>query len=178
LTGQVTEYPYGVDERGTGSWQFPDHLVLGYSYRPTPEWNFEADADWTHWSLLKTVTLNTATGPITLPFFWTNSWYYEIGATHFWKTTTGRFSFSAGYCWSGNSIPDQFYSPSLPDMSRNIATIGCGYVWAHWSLSIALERGLRSTRAVTAGYVSNGQSPNGTYASSFNALDVTEQFSW
>ena len=111
--------PYGVDERGTGAWIFPDHLVFGYSFRPTPAWNFEADADWTHWSVLKTVTVNAATGPITLPFFWNDSWYYNFGATRIWKLEGATLDVSAGFSYSGNSVPDTFpYSPSVPDMSR------------------------------------------------------------
>jgi long-chain fatty acid transport protein len=179
LSGQLTEMPYGVNERGTGSWAFPDHLALGYSYRPTPDWNFEADADWTHWSLLKTVRLNTPTGPITLPFYWEDSWYCEFGATHYWKTGTGRFRLSAGYFWSENSIPDQYYSPSLPDMSRNIVTLGCGYDWGHWKLSIALVRALRNSRTVTGAYPTpTGETANGTYATSFNSMDFAEEYSW
>jgi len=39
LSGTLTEYPYGVNETGTGSWMFPDHLAFGYSFRPTKDWN-------------------------------------------------------------------------------------------------------------------------------------------
>jgi long-chain fatty acid transport protein len=179
LTGQLTEFPYGVNERGTGTWVFPDHLVFGYSYRPTPTWNFEADADWTHWSVLKTVTVNAATGPITLPFFWQDSWYYNFGATHYWQLSGGTLNVSAGYSWSGNSVPDTFYSPSVPDMSRSIVTLGAGYDFGRWKLSLALERGLKNSRTVTgAAPTPTGQTANGTYTTSFNALDVTEQYAW
>ena len=179
LTGTLTEFPYGVDEPGSGSWVFPDHLSFGYSYKPAPEWNFEADADWTHWSLLKTVTVNAATGPVTLPFFWNNSWYYNLGGTRTWATNYGNFSVSAGYSYSGNSVPDQFYSPSLPDMTRNLVTVGAGYEWARWKFYVALERGLPASRTVTGALPSpTGQTANGTYHTSFTALDFTEQYSW
>jgi long-chain fatty acid transport protein len=179
LNGTLSEYPYGIDEPGAGSWIFPDHLAFGYSFKPTPDWNFEADADWTHWGLLKTVTVNAATGPVTLPFFWNNSWYYNFGGTRTWSTQEGNFSVSAGYSYSGNSVPDQFYSPALPDMTRNLVTLGAGYEWGRWKFYIAIERGLSTSRTVTGAYpTQSGQSANGTYFTSFNALDVTEQYSW
>jgi long-chain fatty acid transport protein len=179
LSGQLTETPYGVNETGDGSWAFPDHLAFGYSYRPTSDWNFEADADWTHWDILKTVSIHTPTGPITLPFFWKNSWYCEFGASRYWKISTGRFRLSAGYFWSENSIPDEYYSPSLPDMNRNLVTLGCGYDWAHWKLSFALVRALRASRRVTDAYPTpTGETADGTYATSFNALDIAEEYAW
>jgi long-chain fatty acid transport protein len=179
LDGTLTEYPYGVDEPGAGSWIFPDHLSFGYSYRPTPDWNLEVDADWTHWSLLRAVTVHAATGPITLPFYWNDSWYYNLGGTRTWTTANGVFSLSVGYSYSQNSIPDQFYTPALPDMTRNLVTIGGGYRWARWEFNLALERGLATSRTVTGAYPSpTGQSANGTYYTSFNSLDITEQYSW
>ncbi len=179
LNGTLTEYPYGVDEPGSGSWVFPDHLSFGYSFRPTPDWNLEVDADWTHWSLLQAVTVHAATGPITLPFYWTDSWYYNIGGTRSWTTPSGVFSVSAGYSYSQNSIPDQFYTPALPDMTRNLVALGASYRWARWEFNLALERGLATSRTVTGAYPSpTGQSANGTYYTSFNALDITEQYSW
>jgi long-chain fatty acid transport protein len=179
LAGTLSEMPYGVDEPGSASWIFPDHLAFGYSFKPTPDWNFEADADWTHWGLLKSVTVNAATGPITLPFYWNNSWYYNFGGTRSWTTASGKFSVSLGYSYSGNSVPDQFYSPALPDMTRNLVTLGAGYEWARWKFYIALERGLPASRTVTGAYPSpSGQSANGTYYTNFNALDITEQYSW
>ena len=179
LSGTLSEYPYGVSETGTGSWIFPDHLAFGYSFRPTPDWNIEADADWTHWSLLKSVTVRAATGPITLPFFWSDSWYYNFGATRSWTTASGTFQVSAGYSYSENSIPDAFYSPALPDMTRNLLTFGFGYRWARWEFNLALERGMPTSRTVSGAYPTpSGQSANGIYHTSFNALDITEQYSW
>lgn len=179
LSGTLTEYPYGVDESGAGAWVFPDHLSFGYSYKPTADWNFEVDGDWTHWGVLKTVTVNAATGPITLPFFYKNSWYYNFGGTRTWTTTQGKFSLSAGYSYSGNSVPDQFYSPALPDMTRNLITLGAGFEWSRWKLYVALERGLATSRTVTGAYPTpTGQTANGTYYTSFNALDIAEQYSW
>lgn len=179
LSGTLSEYPYGVSETGTGSWVFPGHLAFGYSYRPTSNWNFEADADWTQWSLLKAVTVAAPSGPITLPFYYKDSWYYELGGTRYWKVSQGRFSASAGYCWSGNSVPDTFYSPALPDMTRSLVTLGGSFESTGWKLSLAFVRGLSASRAVTGAIPSpTGQQANGTFYSSFNALDLTEQYSW
>jgi len=45
-----------------GTLKFPQYAVLGYSFRPTPEWNIEADIDWTDWDSLNDVTLKRSDG--------------------------------------------------------------------------------------------------------------------
>ena len=42
--------------------EFPLDVVCGLSYRPTTNWNFEFDADYTDWSSLGTVTIKQASG--------------------------------------------------------------------------------------------------------------------
>ena len=57
----------GVDHREHASarLEFPAHVTGGYSFRPTPNWNLEADLDWTEWEGLDTATSsrNPATWP-------------------------------------------------------------------------------------------------------------------
>src|SRR5688572_28550003 len=36
-------------ERASAGIKFPQHVVFGYSFRPTPKWNFEFNLDWTDW---------------------------------------------------------------------------------------------------------------------------------
>ena len=125
------------------------------------------------------MTVTTPTGPITLPFYYNNSWYYNFGATRYWKTNEGKFSASLGYSWSGNSVPDAYYTPALPDMTRNLVTLGGSFETVGWKLSLALERGLSTSRTVTGAIPSpTGQQANGTYYTSFNSLDITEQYRW
>ena len=56
--------PYG-NHRASGlrirhsQWPFPVKAIVGVSYRPTPKWNLEFDADYTDWSALGTVNVTS-----------------------------------------------------------------------------------------------------------------------
>ena len=58
----------GITGLGTSSanaqWPFPLEAVFGVSYRPTPKWNLEFDADYTDWSTLGTVNFNQTSPPL------------------------------------------------------------------------------------------------------------------
>lgn len=83
----------------------------------------DLQTDWTHWGLLKSVAVDAVTEPVTLPFFWQDSWYYNIGATRTWNTKQGKFSVSAGYSCSGNSIADQFYSRKTDNLCKRYSLL-------------------------------------------------------
>ena len=47
---------------------YPQFVVLGVSYRPTKDWNFEVNVDWTDWAKVNQLVFNgTALGTISLP---------------------------------------------------------------------------------------------------------------
>src|SRR5882724_10899744 len=63
----------------TANLPFPQHIIGGISYRPTPDWNVEFDADWTDWHAVKTVGLaTTPLGPQAFVFNWQSSMFYEF----------------------------------------------------------------------------------------------------
>jgi long-chain fatty acid transport protein len=41
----------------SADFHYPETLVFGYSYRPSPKWNLETDVNWTDWSALKHVPM-------------------------------------------------------------------------------------------------------------------------
>jgi long-chain fatty acid transport protein len=117
---------------------FPQHIVLGWSYRPTPQWNLEFNVDWTDWDRLQTVVLNqpgNAFVPaVPITFNWDSSFFYEWGVTrHFengWRA-------SGGYIFSENSVPDATFSPVVPDSDRHIFSLGVGQSRErlHWDVA-------------------------------------------
>ena len=44
---------------------FPQIVSAGISYRPSPHWNFEVDADWTDWNSVNTLVFKGAVNPFT-----------------------------------------------------------------------------------------------------------------
>src|SRR4029077_12584388 len=90
--------------------KFPLIAIMVISYRPTPKWNFEFDADYADWTTLQTVTIKQGAGfpgliPQNIPVVlnWQSSWYYEFGATRYFDN---GWHVSAGYIYNQNSVPD------------------------------------------------------------------------
>ncbi len=143
-----TYIPGFIDNRepGTANIVFPQNIVLGYSFRPTPRWNFEVNVDWTDWDRLNTVTLNKASGNVPLPFNWQSSFFYEFGATYKFD---GGFTASAGYIYSENSVPNGSFNPLVPDSNRHIFSVGLGKQWKKLDLDVAYQYAHGPSRNVT-----------------------------
>jgi long-chain fatty acid transport protein len=150
-------------------------LIVGISYRPTPDWNLEFDADYTDWDRVGTVKIKQARGfgtlipqdvPVTLE--WHSSWYYELGVTRY---IGDAWSISAGYVYNENSVPDKYYSPLVADLNRNFLTIGAGYKGQSMSFDIAYQYGFAPERTVSGSSPSStGQTADGGYKYKSNAL--------
>ena len=151
---------------------FPDFIIGGYSYRPTPDWNFEADVDWTNWHDLKTVTLNQQVGaPVPLNFNWQSSFFYEFGATHYFAD---NYHLSAGYIYSQDYVPTgSSFSPLIPDSARHIFTTGIGWKKDRYSWDFAYEFAYGPPRTIVGASSTDGESVNGEYRYISHALTIS-----
>jgi long-chain fatty acid transport protein len=147
------------------NYNFPQTAVAGYSYRPTPDWNLEADVDWTDWKGLQTVTIQTPHGQAgAIPFNWTTSTMLEFGATRYFGS---GWRASAGYMYSMNSVPASSFNALVPDSDRHLFSIGLGKTYNHLSLDAAYQLGYGPDRTIT------GDGPyNGKYEFFSNALSL------
>jgi long-chain fatty acid transport protein len=120
LDGQ-TEYekqPFipATNQSAKADFKFPITAIAGISYRPTPKWNLEFDADYTDWSSFDKTTINqSATSPgvaknIPMTLDWQASWMYELGATRYFGN---GWQASAGFVYNENSVPNARYTPFL-----------------------------------------------------------------
>jgi len=145
------------------NYHFPQTVTVGYSYRPTTNWNFEVDADWTDWTSLRTLTVVGT--PLAYPFNWKPSTMYEFGATRFlgkgWRA-------SAGYMFSENSVPSGFLNPLVPDSDRHLFSVGVGKSYSHLSWDAAYQLGYGPSRPVSG----DPYTPNGNYEFFSNALSL------
>jgi long-chain fatty acid transport protein len=156
----------------------PLKVICGLSYRPTPKWNFEFDADYTDWSTLGTVTVNQS-APVAslgipqrvpLIFDWQSSWYYEFGATRY---LTKNWSVSAGYIFNENSMPDAHYNPAVADMDRHFLSVGAGFKTKRFDFDVAYQFGFGPTRTVSGDGAANGRYE---FMSQALALSVSTHF--
>ena len=140
---------------------FPQNVVCGVSYRPTPKWNIEFNADYTDWSQLGTVAIQQAALPQSLILNWQSSWYYEFGVTRYFDN---GWRISAGYIFNGNSVPDAHYNPLVGDLDRHFLCLGVGFQGRHFSFDVACQLGYGPPRTVSGSAQSAaGQSADGKF---------------
>ena len=159
-------------------WPFPLKAIFGLSWRPSPEWNLEFNADYTGWNRLRTATLHQGGGvpgliPSTVPLRleWEGSWYYEFGVTRYFS---GGWHVSAGYIWNENSVPEATYSPLVADLNRHFGSVGVGWRGERVALDVAYQFGYGPARTVSGSVPSGtGQSADGRYRFLSHALAVS-----
>lgn len=155
---------------------FPLNAIFGISYRPTPVWNFEFDADYTDWSSEQTVVIEQANSPVlpkALPLVldWQPSWYYEFGGTRYLEN---GWQVSAGYIYNENSLPNAHYTPLVADEDRDFLSVGAGHKGQHLSFDLAYQFGFAPTRNVSGSAESAaGQTANGNYGFISHAVLLT-----
>ena len=176
--------PYGVPAFPTqrvgasANYPFPLKTIVGISWRPTPEWNLEFNADFTDWKRVDVVTLKQdAAFPPLLPkdiplnLQWESSCYYEFGVTRYLNE---HWSVSAGYIFNENSVPDKTYSPLVADLDRHFVSVGAGYKGRHLNLDAAYQFGYGPARTVSGSAPSaTGQSADGKWEFISHALVVS-----
>ena len=147
----------------------PARVAGGYSYRPAPGWNLEANIEWLHWDSLDSLELESDSvgGSRPVPFNWQSSFIYELGASY---TTPSGYVFAAGYDLNKNSQPDQDFTPGVSDADRHWFNIGFGRKCETFSWILAYQFGY-SNRTVDSAI---DPYANGRYESRHNALI----FSW
>jgi long-chain fatty acid transport protein len=186
LDGTVTmSAPVSQSFSDSVHWVYPDDLNVGYSYRPTAEWNIEVNYDWTNWQKVKTVISSKG---IEIPLDWKASAYTSLGVTY--QPLQSRWLYSIGAQYSPNSVPDSVFSPSLPDVSKWLYSAGLGYkLTTKWKIILLGQVSPQVSRAITtfpnytppilaspmlpSGPGPATESANGTYSTGFWAFGIT-----
>jgi long-chain fatty acid transport protein len=119
---RVQPYPGPVQDAAT-QLPFPQVIIGGYSFRPTPRWNLEVDIDWTDWDRVNTPVLKQGTGDVPLPLRWESSWAVEAGVTRYFDN---GLHLSGGYIYLQNSIPNRTFTPLVPDQDMHVFSAGIG----------------------------------------------------
>jgi long-chain fatty acid transport protein len=155
------------------SMNFPWTAVAGISYRPTPKWNLEFDANYTDWSSFGMENLQQQNPPqplksdIPVRLDWQGSWMYEFGVTRYFNN---GWHISGGYVFNENSVPDKFYTPLAADMDRDFFSVGAGYNGKMFDFDIAYQFGYGPTHTVT------GSQPSSTPISIANPVGADGKY--
>ena len=147
--------------------RFPQNVIVGWSFRPTTNWNFEVNVDWTDWDALNNVDLNGTALSTSIPFNWQSSFFYEFGGTYYFDN---GFRFSAGYIYSENSVPESSFSPAVPDSDRHIFSVGLGKRYRRLSWDAAYQLAYGPARDITGTF---GGLADGRYEFISHALNLS-----
>lgn len=165
--------PFPPSTSSSGSINFPQFVIAGISFRPTPEWNLEFDLDWTEWDAVKQITLQNIPlppGSQTVTLDYSSSFIYEFGITR--QLGKGYFA-SVGYIYNENSSPDANFNPLIPDADLHLGSVGFGHHGRQWDWAVAYHfaYGERTVSNDTA-----NPSAEGTYKTFNNAFNVAVTF--
>lgn len=163
-------YPPKLNMANEAKVPFPQSVAVGLSFRPTPKWNVEFNADWTSWSRLDTIYVHQAI-PTQLLLNWDNSWYYELGVT---RDIGKGWHVSGGYIYNQNSVPSKTFNPWVPDLDRQFLSAGVGFRGDHFSFDLAYQYGFAGTRTVSGSPPSEmGQTADGNYDYTSHAVALS-----
>jgi long-chain fatty acid transport protein len=169
--------PFSERNPASGDFKLPLKAIFGVSYRPTPAWNLEFNADYTDWNQVQTVTIKQKNPSLVLPqniplvLDWQSSWYYEFGATRYFDN---GWHVSAGYIFNENSMPNTHYQPLVADLDRHFFSAGVGYSGKRFDFDVAYQFGYGPEHTVSGSAPSNiGQTADGKYNFISHALAVS-----
>jgi long-chain fatty acid transport protein len=158
----------------TATIHFPQYVVGGISFRPTPNWNFEADVNWADWDTVKQIPFNgTSFGNLALNLNYQSSFIYEFGVTR--QLGKGYFA-SVGYMYSENSSPSQYFTPIIPDANLQLGGIGFGHHGKNWDWAIGYQFAYNGGRTLDNPPGSANYAANGTYRIFNNAVNIATTF--
>ena len=159
--------PYPPSASTSASINFPQFVVGGISFRPTTNWNFEFDLDWTEWSVVKQITFqDPVLGNPAVTLNYRSSFIYEFGVTR--QLGKGYFA-SVGYIYNENSSPDANFNPLIPDADLHLGSLGFGRHGKRWDWAIAYHF---AYGARTVSNDTTNPSADGTYKTFNNAFNV------
>lgn len=167
--GHSETFPYAPETRTSGSIRYPQFVVGGVSYRPTTNWNFEVNIDWTDWDNVNEIVFeNTSFGNLPFPLNYTSGFMYEFGVT---RRLPKDFFVSAGYFFSENSSPEENFNPIVPDADLHLGSFGFGRKGDRFSWAVAYHFGFNPEREIR-----NGTAADGTYETLNHAFNIAARF--
>jgi long-chain fatty acid transport protein len=160
----------------------PDSIVLGYSFKPTSKWTFNADVEWMNWSVVNEEELACPSESDPTRNFilagtpGSNDWQSAISAAvGLQYDITERFRVRTGYYHHQAPVPTNNWQANMSDAVSHGVTLGLGYDFTEsltldlaWSGIYYMKREIDNTVA--------GGTINGTYRQTCNLLYLTATY--
>jgi long-chain fatty acid transport protein len=120
--------------------EFPNLVAAAWGVRVSDRVRVEADVEWVNWSSYEELELDVGRNAALLPADairadWEDTWTFAIGAD--WAFRPG-WTARAGYAYLESPVPDETFSPSLPDANRHVVSLGLGYARGDHRVDLAV----------------------------------------
>ena len=151
----------------------PLRIAGGYSYRPAPGWNIEANIEWLDWDSLNSLYLTSPAlpgGATGVPFHWKSMFIYEAGVSY---TMENGYMLAAGYDYNSNAQPDTFFNPAVSDADRHWFNAGFGRKCDDWGWFLAYQFGYSNRDVRGSVATAAGQTANGKYESRHHSVSLS-----
>lgn len=157
--------------------KFPTIVALGYGVEIGDSIRLEVNGEWVQFSNFETLNLNLGNNAFLVPSTsiaqdWKNT--YTVGIGGDWKFSPG-WVVRAGYQFYESPVPDQTFSPTIPDANQNVITVGLGYTYKRSHFELAYGYDFYNTRTITA---DNNPAFNGTYKVSVQLFALNYRYSF
>ena len=129
-----------VDQTATAEVITPEAIAFGISHDLNDQWTVMADAQWTNWNSIDTLTFNFSGDTNTVnpgvqdsssdAYKWGSAWFGALGARY---KHDENWSFTGGLAFDETPIKTQYRNVRLPDSNRFWTSIGASYQVADWA---------------------------------------------
>lgn len=177
---ELSNVPPGVPIAGQSSFgssiTFPNIVGLGYGYQVTPRLRLGADVEWLQFSNFETLPINVGSPAPLVPSEinqdWVNTFTFGVGGDwQFAEDWVWRFS----YQYYQTPVPDETFSPTIPDANQNVITTSLGYRFGRNLVELAYGWVHYADREITT-----DQNPayNGSYQTKVQLLSASYSYSF
>jgi long-chain fatty acid transport protein len=121
----------------------PENVNMGFAYDITPKFSVMADASWTRWSKLDSITFDYVSSILsqekrTYIFNYNDSWFLSLGGDYRYDD---NLTFRWGLARDWSPVPKEHRTVRMPDQDRVWYTTGLGYKYNDkFSLDLSYAR--------------------------------------
>ncbi|WP_412559257.1 OmpP1/FadL family transporter [Thalassospira sp. MIT1370] len=131
--------PY-VDRNATATVSTPESITFGIAQKLDDQWTVMADAQWTNWNTIDTLTFkfdgltnaaSATSNSSSDEYKWGSAWFGSLGARY---QHDENWAFTGGIAFDETPIKTQYRNVRLPDSNRYWTSLGASYQVSDWAM--------------------------------------------
>ncbi len=109
----------------------PQSIAAGVAFRVLPDFELEGDVNWTGWSSFDQLDITLPDGSHSVtPEGYRDTYTWRAGAEY--RLPRYALALRAGYAYDPTPIPRQYLTVQLPDINRQVVSVGASYEQLPW----------------------------------------------